>query len=296
MVENMNNLSSCTIIRFAPMTDTSAKLATFLEEYFEVIACDYTDDGKEQYVGYAGLDFSENALIKAAQNTGLILPEFTIEKLENKNWLTENVIKFSPIETGKFCIYGIHEKQAPQTDKLTIKIYAATAFGSGHQTTKSCLQALSDLADNNAAHQNILDMGTGSGILALAAAKIWQQNKPHITAVDIDDEAVRVTTQNAFDNHLEHNLDVAQSDGYNSDLVKNNAPYDIIFANILARPLIEMAPQLTTHLKSGGFCILSGFVDDQIDWVVSAHEQQGLTVVKVYNIDNWHAVLMEKKA
>lgn len=292
----MNNLSSCTIIRFAPAPETPADLAAFLDEYFEVTACDYTDDGNEQYVGYADLNFCADDLMKAAQNAGINLPNFTIEKLENKNWLTENVIKFAPIEAGKFCIYGIHEKQAPQTDKLKIKIYAATAFGSGHQTTKSCLQALSDLADNNAAHQKILDMGTGSGILALAAARVWQEDQPHITAVDIDDEAVRVTTQNAFDNKLENYLDVALSDGYNSDLVKNNAPYDIIFANILARPLIEMAPQLAEHLKPGGFCILSGFVDDQIDWVVSAHKDQGLTTVKTYDIDNWHAVLMEKKA
>ena len=262
-----NNLSSCTIITFEPQEETDEDLMFFLDEYFEVNAINYTDDGKEQYVGYAGLDFNEN----------------------------DFVIKFDPIETDDFLIYGIHEKQAPITDKPSVMIYAATAFGSGHQTTKSCLNAISDLNKAQVKHQNILDMGTGSGILALACAKIWGKDNPIITAVDIDDESVKVTTQNAFDNNLEQFLNVAQSDGYNSELVKQNAPYDIILSNILARPLIEMAPCLYQHLKKGGYCVLSGFVEDQVDWVINEHIKQGLTVVKKYNIDNWFAVLMEKK-
>ena len=157
------------------------------------------------------------------------------------------------------------------------------------------MNAISDLNKINAKHQNILDMGTGSGILALACAKIWQNDNPTITAVDIDDESVRVTTQNAFDNHLEQFLNVSQSDGYNSNIVTDNAPYDIILSNILARPLIEMAPSLYKSLKTGGYCVLSGFVEDQVDWVLDAHKNQGLSLVKTYNIDNWYALLMEKK-
>ncbi len=290
-----NNLSSCTIITFEPQEETDEDLMFFLDEYFEVNAINYTDDGKEQYVGYAGLDFNENDFLSAAEAANIKLPTFEIEVLKNKNWLTENVIKFDPIETDDFLIYGIHEKQAPITDKPSVMIYAATAFGSGHQTTKSCLNAISDLNKAQVKHQNILDMGTGSGILALACAKIWGKDNPIITAVDIDDESVKVTTQNAFDNNLEQFLNIAQSDGYNSELVKQNAPYDIILSNILARPLIEMAPCLYQHLKKGGYCVLSGFVEDQVDWVINEHIKQGLTVVKKYNIDNWFAVLMEKK-
>ena len=138
-------------------------------------------------------------------------------------------------------------------------------------------------------------MGTGSGILALAAAKLWP-DAARITAVDIDPEAVAVTRKNARDNHLEKYLTVAVSNGYNSDLVQNNAPYDIIIANILARPLIEMAPQLNQALVPGGFCILSGFVDDQEDWVIGEHTKLGLKLVELYKLDNWRAALLEKKA
>lgn len=290
-----NNLSSCVTVKFEPQNCLDENLSAFLDDFFEVSALNYTDDGHEEYVGYAETDFDPARLESAAAAAGLQLPPYTVEKLENINWLTENVIKFDPIETDDFCIYGIHEKQAPESRKILLKIYAATAFGSGHQTTKCCLNAISELNRRGMKPHKILDMGTGSGILALACAKLWQSDKPEIVAVDIDDEAVRVTTQNAYDNKLEDFLSVAQSDGYQSDLVDTNAPYDLITANILARPLIEMAPDLARHLKNGGYCILSGFVDDQVEWVVGAHEKSGLQLVRKYHIDNWHAVLMEKK-
>ena len=214
--------------------------------------------------------------------------------MESDNWLKDYVIRFAPVEVEEFLIYGVHEKETPKTDKLAIRIYAATAFGSEHQTTKSCLKAISELNKMNAPHAKILDVGTGSGILSLAAAKLWGEST-HITAIDIDEEAVIVTRGNAEDNDLEDFITAAVSNGYQSELVKQNAPYDIIFANILARPLIEMAPDLAKSLKSGGYCILSGFVGDQEDWVIKAHEEQGLSLAKIYELDNWRAALMEKK-
>lgn len=291
-----NNFSGCILVKFTPQSTTPAELADFLDDYFGVTACNYTDDGMEEYVGYAEGSFSKDDLMRAADAQNITLPNFTVEKLENKNWLTANVIKFAPFEVADFCIYGIHETSAPQTDKLALKIYAATAFGSSHQTTRCCLQAISDLNRMGASHQKILDIGTGSGILSLACAKLWEHNNPQIIAADIDNEAVNVTTQNAYDNHLEQYLQVIQSDGYTAQLIKQNKPYHIIMANILARPLIEMAPDLASCLQTGGFCILSGFVEDQVSWVVDAHQKEGLSLVKTYQIDNWRAVIMEKKA
>ena len=291
----MDNGGSCWQISFEPQAEYSEPMNNFMEEFFDVTVCNYTDDGLEQLVGYKDRHFKEDELRQTAAARGLDLPPFKCELLTSDNWLKDNVIRFAPAEVGEFMIYGIHETTTPATDKLPLRIYAATAFGSEHQTTKSCLLALSELYRRKVPHQNILDMGCGSGILSLGAAKLWP-DAARITAVDIDPEAVAVTRQNARDNHLEKYLTVAVSNGYNSDLVQNNAPYDIIIANILARPLIEMAPQLNQALTPGGFCILSGFVDDQEDWVIGEHTKLGLKLVELYKLDNWRAALLEKKA
>lgn len=290
----MDNGGSCWQISFEPQAEYSEPMNNFMEEFFDVTVCNYTDDGLEQLVGYKGRHFKEDELRQTAAERGLDLPPFKCELLTSDNWLKDNVIRFAPAEVGEFMIYGIHETATPATDKLPLRIYAATAFGSEHQTTKSCLLALSELYRRKVPHQNILDMGCGSGILSLGAAKLWPD--ANITAVDIDEEAVIVTLQNTRDNLLDSQIHAAVSDGYTSALVRERAPYDIIMANILARPLIEMAPDLYQALKPGGYCILSGFVNDQEDWVVDAHRQQGLQLCKIYEMDNWRAALMEKRS
>ena len=290
----MTQSGSCWLIKFAPQESINEELSFFFDNYFDVVAVNYTDDGLEEYVGYKGAEFKEDDLKTQALEASVTLPPYHIEFLESKNWLKENVIKFAPVEVEDFVIYGIHETDIPASDKVTLRIYAATAFGSEHQTTKSCLRAISYLNRIKAKHHNILDMGTGSGILALAAAKLWQNAPIKITAVDIDPEAVAVTQQNARDNHLTSLLNIAESDGYQSSLVQDNAPYDIIMANIFARPLISMAPQLYQSLKTGGYCILSGFIDEQEDWVVSEHTKLGLKLIETYRLDNWRAVILEK--
>ena len=290
----MDNGGSCWQISFEPQAEYSEPMNNFMEEFFDVTVCNYTDDGLEQLVGYKDRHFKEDELRQTAAARGLDLPPFKCELLTSDNWLKDNVIRFAPAEVGEFMIYGIHETATPATDKLPLRIYAATAFGSEHQTTKSCLLALSELYRRKVPHQNILDMGCGSGILSLGAAKLWPD--ANITALDIDEEAVIVTLQNARDNLLDSQIHAAVSNGYASALVRERAPYDIIMANILARPLIEMAPDLYQALKPGGYCILSGFVNDQEAWVVDAHRQQGLQLCKIYEMDNWRAALMEKRS
>ena len=289
----MNNAGSCWQIIFAAQETTPPLLEEFLEEYFEVVACDYNDDGQEILIGYTSKDFDSCDFRKQAAARGIELPEFCQKLLTSENWLKDNVIEFAPVEVEDFLVYGIHEKQAPKTAKLPIKIYAATAFGSEHQTTKSCLKAICELNRMKAPHANILDVGCGSGILSLGAAKLWGP-QTQITAVDIDQEAVWVTRQNALDNNVAELINSEVSNGYQAEIVQKNAPYDIIFANILARPLIDMAPDLAASLTPGGYAVLSGFINDQEEWVINAHTNQGLKLVKIYELDNWRAALMEK--
>lgn len=284
-------MSSCWQITFEQIPENTDLWENFLENFFEVNACNYQDDGGCRYVGYLSSSFDEKALQDAARSAGIDLPSYQVECLESANWLKEYVIRFAPFEAADFLIYGIHETSAPQTSKIPIQIYAATAFGSDHQTTRSCLQAISDLYHQGFQPKQILDVGTGSGILSLAAAKLWPEAQ--ITSVDIDQEAVWVTENNAITNQV-NTLTAAVSDGYKAPLVQQNAPYDLILANILARPLISMAPDMAKSLKSDGFAVISGFVEEQADWVISEHLNCGLRLVRLYALDNWHAALLQK--
>jgi len=289
------NMSSCTIVTFEPLSEMPEALNAFLDSYFEVSALNYLDSGKEQYVGYFDLSFDAAALRAAAKEAKISLPSFKTEVLKNKNWLTENVIKFAPVETADFCIYGIHEKQTPQTKKIPVQVYAATAFGSTHQTTHLCLGAVSDLARMGLKPKQILDVGTGSGILSIASAKKWQKVKPHVLGVDIDMESVNVAGQNVFDNNVQNLVDVAYSNGFKAKAVKQNAPYDLVFANILARPLISMARDMAHALKQGGYAVLSGFTGEQADWVLGVYRKAGFKLLKLYENEHWRAALVKKK-
>lgn len=286
----MSASSKCYQITFAPVEGLDHETIAFLEDSFDVLACNYTDSGLEEYVGYIAPGFNEAEFNQKAQPFNL--PSYQISLLESENWLKDYVIEFAPIEVDDFYIYGIHEQTEPETNKHLIKIYAATAFGSSHQTTKGCLHALTWLHQNHHLPQKILDIGTGTGILSIAAAKLWP--KAQILSTDIDEEAVIVANQNATTNHVEAQIHAVQSCGYQNHHIAKTGPYDLILANILARPLIEMAPDLVKNLKSGGFCVLSGFNTEQFDWVTSEHKNLGLRLQQSFNDEGWQAVIMEK--
>lgn len=287
-----NNSGSCQIVKFTPTAEVSENLQNFAEDFFEVVANDYTDDGLEQLVGYLRNSVSVADMINAAQNAGIELPDYNIEQLHSDDWLTENVIKFAPLEVEEFLVYGVHEKNIDTNNKIGIKVYAATAFGSEHQTTKCCLRGISDINKLSSDNKKVLDVGTGSGILSIAAAKLWKNAQ--IVAVDIDNESVEVAKQNAIDNGVEKQIMVAYSDGYSSKIVQQNVPYDVVLANILARPLIAMAGDMFNSLKPGGYAVISGFVDEQVDWVVGEHQKYGLELQKIYEMDNWRAALLKR--
>ena len=284
--------SVCWQITFSPKEAPSETFCNFLDDFFEVNAQNYTDNDYDEYIGYQSGHFDEREMLVQAAKREIILPPYKIEKLTSENWLKDYVIKFDPFEVADFCIYGIHETTPPQTTKIPLQIYAATAFGSNHQTTQSCIRALCELYYDGFKPQCILDIGTGSGILSLCAAKLWPAAK--ILATDIDEEAIIVTKANAKTNNLSSQIESVLSDGYKNLLIESYCPADLILCNIFANPLISFAPDLSCRLKSNGFCILSGFVDDQSQDVISAHEKKGLFLIKMYSFDNWRAALMQK--
>lgn len=290
----MHNIGkSCKLIKFEPIIELGEIEAEFLENIFDVVSIDYTDDGLEQYVCYAPLDFDSQTFQKDIKENKLDLPHYTEEILESKNWLTENVIKFPPFEIGEFLIYGIHEATCPQTTKIPVQVYAATAFGSEHQTTKMCLTAISELKNKIPTPSKILDMGTGSGILSIASAKIWN-NAPKIISADIDPESVDVSQNNSITNNVEKTISSILSDGYQNPLIKTSAPFDIILANILANPLKTMTEDAYKCLNKNGYYLISGFIENQKQDIINHHTSIGFKVVKNYQIDNWCATLLQK--
>lgn len=287
-----HNAGSCKVVRFKAVPAVDSDVQEFAEDFFDVVSLDYNDDGSEQLVGYMRDDADIGEMETAARKAGVNLPDYTAEILSSDDWLADNVIEFKPVETECFLVYGIHEKHIDLKDKIGVRVYAATAFGSEHQTTRCCLQGIADI-NKLLQPQKVLDMGTGSGVLAIAAAKLWPTAR--FVAVDIDDESVRVAAQNAKDNGVDSRIMTVLGDGYAAAQVPANAPYDVILANILARPLIAMTDDMAKNLRIGGYAVISGYIDNQEDWVVGEHEKHGLKLIKEYADDNWRAALLKKE-
>lgn len=236
----------------------------------------------------------EKILSSSAKEANIKTPEFSLEKIEPTNWLLECKTNFPPINVGRFYIRGSHVTEEPPKNKIELMLDAATAFGSGeHFTTKGCLMAIDDFADYKFGNKNpisALDMGCGSGILAMAIAKLFPECKTF--AADIDEEAVRVTNYNIKNNNVDDFITAEVSNGYDGDFIKENAPFDLIVANILANPLIQMAPDLKNNLTENGIAVLSGILTTQEQMVLDAHINQGFKLLKAYRLDEWSALVI----
>ncbi|MCC7260651.1 MAG: 50S ribosomal protein L11 methyltransferase [Alphaproteobacteria bacterium] len=228
-------------------------------------------------------------LAALAASAGVALPEYRVEALPDKDWVSEVLKSFPPLHVGRYYVYGSHITETPPPELLAIRMDAGMAFGSGeHATTSGCLRAMDVLARDRK-FSCILDMGSGSGILAIAAALTW--SKAFVQGVDIDAKAVDIANENSIRNGLPALRHYA-GDGYAVAEVAQHAPYDLILSNILANPLIAFAPQLAAHLAPGGIAVLSGLLEEQEPDVIAAHEAQGLHVITHYVNKGWSALVM----
>lgn len=233
----------------------------------------------------------ETKLEIAATLAKIDLPEYTINEIVQKDWLRASLDSFKPVSVGNYFIYGSHIKELPPQDKISLQIDAATAFGSGeHFTTQGCLLGLEEVS-RKFNIEKVLDMGCGSGILGLAAAATLHKK---VICADIDPESVRVTIENAEKNNLKSFITAYDGNGYARPEIKQNGPYDLIFSNILARPLTMMAKDLAVNLSDHGIAILSGLLYKQENWVISAHKRVGLKLKKRYRIEGWSTLIMGK--
>jgi ribosomal protein L11 methyltransferase len=231
---------------------------------------------------------AETALIAAA--TGTTEPVLEIAATPPSDWLALAYAGFPARRIGRFYVHGSH-LPAPAGGLIGLRIDAATAFGSGeHATTEGCLRAIDALGRGRPRLARALDMGAGSGILAIAVAKQWKTAR--VVAIDIDVESARVAAANARLNQVGARVRAVQGNGYRAPLAARGAKFDLIVANILARPLARMAPALARRLAPGGIAILSGLLRRQERQVFAAHSMVGLRRVARHPIGEWQTLVL----
>jgi ribosomal protein L11 methyltransferase len=256
----------------------SAALATACEA---VSAFEVEPDGAWRVEGYATMrptpDLVEAALALAWTGLGDAPPELALEHLPARDWVALNQASFPALAAGRYLIHGSHHLDAVPPGRIGLLIDAATAI---------------DRLARQRRRRRSLDMGTGTGILAIALAKTWRRR---VWARDIDAEAVRVAAHNAGVNGVAGLLDLRRADGFGDRGLRRAAPFDLILANILARPLLRMAPALARVLAPGGIAVLSGLLARQEAAVRAAYRQQGLALIRRIAIDGWHSLVLARR-
>jgi ribosomal protein L11 methyltransferase len=207
--------------------------------------------------------------------------EFAISEVPETDWVAKVKRELQPVVADK----------VPE-DCEPLLIEAAMAFGTGHHgTTLGCLRALDRLAGQGYVGQNVADIGCGTAVLAMAAARIWPNP---VIASDIDEVAVDVARANAAANDLTDRVICVEAAGFNHPNLHDAAPFDLIFANILKGPLIELAPDVAAHAASGGYVILSGLLVEQAEDVTAAYVANGLTLAHREDIGEWSPLTLQK--
>ncbi|MEO1039681.1 MAG: 50S ribosomal protein L11 methyltransferase [Pseudomonadota bacterium] len=221
------------------------------------------------------------------ERAGLNAPGVEIDfgPLPEADWVAMSLAGLPPVEAGRFVVHGSHTDVEALTDGAQpILIEAGPAFGTGHHgTTKGCLIALDRLERGAPAPKRVLDLGCGTGALAIAAAMLWP--RAEIIASDIDPEAVAETDINADKNGMAARISAWTADGFDHEAL--NGPFDLILANILAGPLQELARALSARLTPGGVTVLSGLLEEQEAAVRAAYEAEDLTLLERDSLDGW---------
>ncbi len=216
-----------------------------------------------------------------------------LARVEATDWVRASLAGLAPVAAGRFIVHGAHDRARIPVNRIGIEIEAALAFGTGHHgTTRGCLLALDRLCKSlKRRHQPcILDLGTGSGVLAIAAARAFRRR---VLATDIDAEAVRVARANARLNRVGAMVEVVTADGVASPAVSTQAPFDLVFANILLRPLQRLAAPLRRLIAPGGRIVLSGILPSQANAVIAAYRP--LALERRIDCDGWTALVFVRR-
>ena len=218
--------------------------------------------------------------------------EFKISELPQIDWVSKVQRSLKPVVAGRFFVYGSHDSDKVPPDCEPLLIEASMAFGTGHHgTTKGCLLALEQLITDGFKAKNVIDVGCGTAVLAMAAARIFSAN---VIASDIDSVAHSVAKMNILANGLDRNIQCFEASGFAHEQIKTKNPFDLIFANILLAPLLAIAPDISKYSLSGGYVVLSGILSEQAELVVNKYTGVGFSLSNRIEIAEWVTIIFRK--
>jgi len=218
--------------------------------------------------------------------------EFKISELPQIDWVSKVQRSLKPVVAGRFFVYGSHDSDKVPPDCEPLLIEASMAFGTGHHgTTKGCLLALEQLITDGFKAKNVIDVGCGTAVLAMAAARIFSAN---VIASDIDSVAYSVAKMNILANGLDRNIQCFEASGFAHEQIKTKNPFDLIFANILLAPLLAIATDISKYSLSGGYVVLSGILSEQAELVVNKYTGVGFSLSNKIEIGEWVTIIFRK--
>lgn len=286
---------------FTALTTLTGKdAAEKLGEAMERLAPEPTGVGVFEVEDGSGLWEIGGYFIEAPDETALALlaaafgaKPFAISELPETDWVAHVKRELAPVEAGRFFVYGSHDADKVPEGSKPLLIEAAMAFGTGHHgTTLGCLRALDRLATDGFVGKSVADIGCGTAVLAMGAASLWPDT---VIASDIDPVAVDVAQANVSANDLDGKVRCVEATGFDHPELAAAAPFDLVFANILKGPLIDLAPAMTEAMQGGGYAILSGILNEQADEVIDVYAQVGNNLVHREEIGEWTSLTLQKE-
>ncbi len=303
MLEGLHPNDAAQLLRFTCDYERARAAADFVMEVFdpaEIAAASYEDEASplepkpwivEIYFGRSVDEAQIRALIADTMGEDLASGIVT-EEIAQQDWVQRSLSGLVPVRAGRFLVHGSHDRDEVRVNDLALEIEAALAFGTGHHgTTRGCLLAL-DAVLKRRRPRRIVDLGTGTGVLAMAAALALKQE---VFCGDLDPVAVAATRANAALNGVAPYIRPVVAAGLSHETLRRNAPYDLILANILAKPLRALAPAIAAHAAPGADLILSGLLPRDVRGILSSYGVQGFALIRRSELEGWATLALRKR-
>jgi ribosomal protein L11 methyltransferase len=296
-IPDMPDPSATVVAQLSTDTATAWKIdEAFADSFGEVVTTSFEEPDGSWSLALHFRDPPDETLARALV-AGVAGPAaaaaLTFETLAFTDWVTQSLDGLTPVEVGRFVVHSRHHRMGVRANRIAIEIEASLAFGTGHHgTTRGCLIALDRIAKSQRA-RNILDVGTGSGVLAIAAAKAL---RAPVLASDIDAVAVRVARENARLNRVGALVEVIHAAGLGRNRFRQRAPFALILANILLSPLQQLATPMARLAAPGGYIVLSGLLSAQAGPALASYRARGLVLARRVTLGGWTTLVLARPA